>query len=115
VLKIVPQGSPPDFARQPKIGNLTLANEKLDALRGRLGKTLRRCRCLGAGKGEEGGSGGQDQRRLAGVLVYIVIFNGKRFILKGKRGGDVSQMEVVDYARSIIVKSLSSQEKGYAK
>jgi hypothetical protein len=38
-------------------------------------------------------------------MVYIVIFIGKCFIFNGKRGGDVSQMEVVDYARAIKVKT----------
>jgi hypothetical protein len=39
------------------------------------------------------------------VLVYIVMLKGKSFIFNGKRGGDVSQMEVVDYARAIKVKT----------
>jgi hypothetical protein len=35
---------------------------------------------------------------MIGVMVYIVIFNGKR-------GEDFGQMEVVDYARAIKVKT----------
>jgi hypothetical protein len=63
------------FLQAAKDGKSDPGKQKLDALLGRLGKTLRRCRCLGAGKGEEGGSGGKEyQRRLASwyILLYLL-------------------------------------------